>query len=265
MAGNESRLRNVEQQLQQVLLELANTNKEVATTKVELARIKQEFTITKAPRTTIVAPQPRATIKTAIYQIYNRLVYGRDVEDWPRYLAAMATASTSGNQTIPVVVKVSHVTDKKRHREKWESAHFSVNYNGKLRKMYLCFDASSSIRDSTALLHLYVIMNRHDPTLYQGEKSSSTRLKVQVLNQITNENHKKLPVVASYSAYDNLTTGKVMIYSFTVDTAMDDQWCKNDCIFFEVSIDTISPLWAVILLVAVLLFICLAQLYTLFL
>ena len=255
MAGSESRLRkrNIEQQLQHVLLELADTKKEVTTTKLELARIKQELTFTKSPRTTVTtSPQPRGTITTAIYRFYKRWVYGRDVEDWPCYLAAMASASMSGNQFPPVVVKVTHVTDKKRNKEKWESAPFSAVYKGKLRKMYLCFDAASdSIGNNTVLLCWYVIMNKHDPTTCHGYESTSLGLKVQILNQTTDENHKRLQPTTTHACH-NMTTGKVMIYSFEVDTSMDDRWYKNDCMFFEVSVDDTSTIKFVILLASIL-------------
>jgi len=250
MARNEVRLRNVEQQLQQLLIELADTKREVATTKLDLERIKQELTVaTPACATTPRAQQPHDKMSAMIHWIYNRLVSGRVIEDWPRFLAAKAAASTSGNQTIPVIVKVAHVTRKITNRETWESAHFTARYNNRLRNMCLRFDASGG---NTALLHLYVIRDRHDPHLYQ-ENQFSIGLKVQVLNQLTYKDHKRLPVVASHNLYDdNLATGKVMIYSFAVDTTMDDQWYKNDCMFFEVLRDEPSPLWVLLISVVIL-------------
>ena len=167
--------------------------------------------------------QRQKNIKRLETQLFNSLCQlHKGCNAWALMLNAQAEMSTSGEQVVPVLLKLTNFSKMKRNREWWHSSYFYCC--NKECKMYLSVHPGDSPNRKDSCTYLSVQLSTVSST-------SGLPLKgiIKLLNQIDDQGHYYVTVgstvaksewkIASFISYSDLSN-----------------FLRNDCLFFKVEV-----------------------------
>ena len=158
---------------------------------------------------------------------------------WNAEINSNASKLSSGDQIVPVIVKMSEYAKKKSDEDTWYSHSFYTHHKG--YKMCLNIEAASKDIDNDTHLSvwLYLMKGSHDDQLEWPLKGHCG---VKLLNQIGNNKH--YVGIGEYFTNGNerITSGEKILWYSTHFITYEDlhkvtpsrQYIKDDSIFFEV-------------------------------
>ncbi|XP_065887532.1 TNF receptor-associated factor 2-like [Dysidea avara] len=203
-------LNTTKQQLATTCQNLAKAEKEhitlAANTDEVLAKLETKFQtkITKIE----TAAQKRITeletnLKQKTQQIDKLLLI-----TWGMDIVLMASKISSGDQVVPVIVKVSEYTKKKSDKVKWYSDSFYTHHKG--YKMCLLVDVGGwSTRSGYLTVHLFLMKGPYDDQLRWPLKG---HCEMKLLNQISNSEHHLGNGRHKGDAHERITSGERSYY-----------------------------------------------------
>jgi len=244
---------------------LTNTQRDLNTTKQQLATTCQNLTkaekehITLAANTDEALAKLETTFQTKITEIETaaqkriielvhenemlRSFIGINKDTIQHYTNINTTASklSSGDQVVPVIVKMSEYIKKKSGKIKWYSEAFFTHHQG--YKMYLEINANGlGDKKDYMSVYLYLIKGPYDDQLRWPMKG---HCEVKLLNQIINSEHHSGDGKYVDIGHKRVTRGErsryYMWYSHTFifndylhKITPTCQYLKNDSIFLQV-------------------------------
>ena len=194
-------------EINEIAQKLKNTKQDLNTTKEQLTTTCQNLAKAKTKHITLTAKIDEALAKvetrfqtnitraehatqTSITELetklHKRIQQTEQKFYWYRTITLTGSKLSSGDQVIPVIVKMSDYTNKKLHKEIWYSDSFYTHYKG--YKMCLCVYSAGLIagKKSHLSVKLYVMKGPYDDQLawpFEGY------CKVKLLNQISDTEH----------------------------------------------------------------------------
>ena len=128
-----------------------------------------------------VALKKISELKLKLLQLKRILVF-----TWNDELISQSSMLSSGDQFVPVIVKMSEYTKKKREKIQWYSDPFYSHRKG--YRMCLCVDVANSwpYSGSNLSVWLYLLKGSYDDQLEWPLKG---HCEVKLLNQISNSEH----------------------------------------------------------------------------
>ena len=153
--------------------------------------------------------------------------------EWTMQLNTRAVQLSSGDQVLPVIVRMSEYTKKKENDVEWYSDPFYTHKEGYKIQLNVVPNSHDASRDSHLSVYLYLMEGPYDDKLRWPLKG---KFKVTLLNQISDSKH--------HSVCHNISASKVTCYAtmmwfhprFIKTTALlSSEYLKNDSLFFEVS------------------------------
>ena len=205
----------------QLLQKLAATKKELNTTKQQLAITCQNLTIAEKEHTTLAASTDKALTEmetkfqakiTEIAAAADKRITELETKIWFTSLQNRASKLASGNQVVPVVVKMTEFT--KHMNTKWLSQPF---YNSCNKECELQLEVATKLYMYNYYVSLCLIVE------YKESKQSTDKFVVNLLNQIRDSEHHVGKNYQYFISHHNL-------YNKTVTC----QYLKDDTLFFEV-------------------------------
>ncbi|XP_065917136.1 TNF receptor-associated factor 5-like [Dysidea avara] len=245
LTNTEEDLHITKQQLSATYQNLANVEKEHATLAANiddaLAKLETKFQ-TKITEIEAAAQKKIAELEAKLQQKMHQT---EQQFYWHRKMALSAEDLSSGDQVVPVIVKMSEYTKKKNHKVTWYSDSFYTHQKG--YKMCLCVDAAGLSGGSRSYLSvkLYVMKGPYDNQLTWPLKGYC---EIQLLNQISSSYH----YVCHNGMYWDYGHNRVTIASWEVSNyymwfserfitnedlntmTKTRQYLKDDCIYFQV-------------------------------
>ena len=235
---------NVDKHLDVLKCELANTKKDLAQARMNVATMEERMVgMQKEFQKQIddLENQTQESIKrleTEFYKSVDQL--HKNCNTWALKLDALAKMSTTEEQVVPVVFKMTNFAKLKKQKELWYSIPFySLN---KVYKMRLLVCAAGATDERTPFVSVWL-------SVLRGPASGSPlKGRIMLLNQIDNTEHYCV-VVDCYNNDDisttvdsNWTDFREWRNSFISHNGLNvvsNTWSylKNDCLFFEVFVD----------------------------
>ena len=159
--------------------------------------------------------------------------------EWTIQLNTKAIQLSSGDQVLPVIVRMSEYTTKKMDAVDWYSDPFYTREGGYKMKLNVLPDGCSNGKGTHLSVYLYLMEGPYDDMLSWPLKG---KFKVTLLNQVGDINHhsichningpnriirfsNKTKEIWNHPRFINIAT---LLYS-------DHNYLKNDSLFFEVS------------------------------
>ena len=167
--------------------------------------------------------QGQENIKRLKTQLFNSLCQlHKGCNAWALMLNAQAEMSTSGEQVVPVVLKLTNFSKMKRNREWWHSSYFYCC--NKECKMYLSVHPGDNPNRKDSCTYLSV-------QLSTVSSASGLPLKgiIKLLNQIDDQGHYCVTVGST------VAKSEWKIASFISHGDLSN-FLRNDCLFFEVEV-----------------------------
>ncbi|XP_065917607.1 uncharacterized protein [Dysidea avara] len=180
---------------------LTNTEKELNTTKQQLATTCQNLTKAEKEHTTLAANTDEALAKleakfqTKITEIETaaqkritelehntKLLFG----DWSSIISTSSSRLSSGDQVVPVIVKMSEYTNKKSNKVYWFSNSFYTHHKGYRMTLNIKAAGYSDGRGTHLSVGLVLMKGPYDDQLRWPLKG---HCEVKLLNQISNSEH----------------------------------------------------------------------------
>ena len=182
--------------------------------------------------------------------------------EWTIRLNTKAIQLSSGNQVLPVIVRMSEYTKKKMRKVDWYSDPFYTHEQGYKIKLNVLPDGSNNGKGTHLSVYLYLMAGPYDDMLCWPLKG---KYKVTLLNQVSNSNHHSVSHYISgayqiirwrddtdsnsddmctdsddddmYTDSDDDDTEEIWYHTRFIKTAtlLDSDYLKNDSLFFEVS------------------------------
>ena len=226
----------------QLLQKLTATEKELNTTKQQLATTCQNLTKAEKEHTTLAASTDKAltemetkfqakitAAENRIAELEKKLQQNtQPIEGpWLTSLHNRASKLSSGNEVVPVVVKMTEFT---KHKDaEWLS--------------YLFYDD----HNKTCELQLRIVVNRNDPRymsvyLIKDEQSRrpTDRFTVKLLNQISDQNHHQGEIKPFDLSWFTVSINAVWRKKFFISyedlhrSTAEYQYLRDDTLFFQV-------------------------------
>ena len=225
--------------LQMVKCELTNTKKDLQQAQeIAMNAIKKvnELQLKFQEKITYVETREQENISNLEMQLYNSICQlHKNCNPWTLKLNALSAMSTTGEQVVPVIVKLANFSKMKREKEWWNSNYFYSH--DKESKMYLSVYAGENADRKDTSSHLSV-------HLFLVHEDSETPLKgnIKLLNQNGDQEH----YCVSLDCFDtSAAKSEWMIFSEWKNPAFISHsglsavsntcnFIKNDCLFFEV-------------------------------
>ena len=164
--------------------------------------------------------------------VIMKLLFGERVIQ----LNTRAAQLSSGNQILPVIVRMSEYTKKKENNVDWYSDPFYTHLMGYRIKLNVVPNGYDKVKGTHLSVYLYLIRGPYDCRLPWPLKG---KFKVTLLNQISDANHHS---VTHYINGANQVTGffnsdDIWYHDrfIKIATLLNSEFLKNDCLFFEVS------------------------------
>ena len=245
LTNTEDDLFITKQQLAKTCQNLANAEKEhavlAANTDEALAKVETKFQ-TKITEIEFAAQKRIAELENELQQKINLV---EQQLYWYRTISLTAAKLSSGDQVVPVIVKLSEYTKKKNRRVTWYSDSFYTHTKG--YKMCLCVSAAnlSNGRRCDLSVKLYVMKGPYDDQLTWPLKGYC---EIKLLNQIRDSDH----YVSHNGIYWDYGHKRVTIatweiskyYMWFSERFIDDkdlcamtttcQYLQDDCLYFQV-------------------------------
>ena len=150
-------------------------------------------------------------------------------------LNTRAAQLSSGDQVLPVIVRMSEYTQKKENNVDWHSDPFYTHKEGYKLQLNVVSNGHDTAKGTHLSVCLYLLRGPHDYLLPWPLKG---KFRVTLLNQISDANH---PIVGQNISVDQVTwldNSKMMWYHprfIKTVTLLNSDYLKNDSLFFEVS------------------------------
>ena len=224
---------------------LTNTQRDLNTTKQQLATTCQNYTKAEKEHITLAANtdevlakletkfQTKITeIETAAQKRITKLEHNTRLllDDWPSIINTTSSKLSSGDQVVPVIVKMSEYT-KKSDGVNWFSDSFYTHHKG--YKMCLCLYVYAGY-GGFLTVYLFLMKGPYDDQLRWPLKG---HCEVKLLNQISNSEHHLVNGEYKDDGHKRVTSGKsntwYMWYS-TCRITPTCQYLKDDSIFLQV-------------------------------
>ena len=157
--------------------------------------------------------------------------------EWTIQLNIRAIQLSSGNQVLPVIVRLSEYTAKKMCGVDWYSDPFYTHKEGYKVKLNVLPDGWNNGKGTHLSVYLYLVEGPYDDTLCWPLKG---KFKVTLLNQVGNINHHSASHnVVSVNRIISFSNNTKEIWShprfIQTATLLNSNYLKNDSLFFEVS------------------------------
>jgi len=231
---------NVEEHLCMVKCELASTKKELMqahkdakATDKKLDDLQKKF----QEQIDNMETQRQENIKRFEMQLYNSLYQlQKNCNPWTLKLDTLAAMTASGDQVVPVVLKMMNFSKVKREKEWWSSDHFySLNKECKMC-LLVCLDGNTDRKGGYVSVQL---------SLLYDESEFPLKGMIKLLNQIDDQEHHCVTVDCCNTTNNTVTKNDWVIFSEWKNhsfishndlNAVSDtcNFLKNDCLFFEV-------------------------------
>ena len=243
LTNTERDLNATKQQLATTCQNLAKAEKKhitlAANTDEVLAKLETKFQTKMAEIET--AAQKRVTELETKLEEKNKLLEGiffTTSDLWWMHINTTASKLSSGDQVVPVIVKMSEYTNKKRDEVIKHTDSFYTHHGG--YKMYLCVCANGWIGGTATHLSVYLSLMK-GPYDDQLKWPLNGHCEVKLLNQISNSEHHLGKGKYQVSGHQKITGGACMWYSERFISSEDihkttptHQYLKDDSIFFQV-------------------------------
>ena len=195
-------IQRLEKTKNELTQKLTNTERELNTTKQQLATTCQNLTKAEKEHTTLAANTDEALAKletkfqtkiTEIETAAQKRITELDqrnakllFSDWPSIISTSSSRLSSGDQVVPVIVKMSEYTKKKSDVVNWYSDSFYTHHKG--YRMTLCIVAAGwgDGRGTHLSVGLFLMKGPYDDQLRWPLKG---HCEVKLLNQISNSEH----------------------------------------------------------------------------
>ena len=216
---------NVREHLHMLRRKLARTKNELERVQKNSAVLKKKLLGMQKKTEELIndakAAQGQENIKRLEIQLYNSLCQlHKGYNAWTLKLNALAAMSTSGEQVVPVVLKLTNFSKMKRD-EWWYSDYFySLN---KESKMYLSVSIHAGDRPSRKYTCTYLSVQLSTVCSTSG---LPLKWNIKLLNQISDQGQ-------HYSVTVDTNTGEWKITHFISHSDLSN-FLRNDCLFFEV-------------------------------
>ena len=232
---------NVNKHLGVLKCELANTKKEltqaqkdVATTQKRMVDMQRKF----RKQIDNTEHQNQESIKRLEMQLYDSICQlHKNCNPWALKLNAMASMSTTEEQVVPVVLKMTNFAKLKKEKEWWYSDPFYTH--NKEYKMRLLVCAAGDTGGKTPFVSVWL-------SLLNGPSSDKKELllkgKIKLYNQISNTEHHCVTVecrnnddasIAEENSWANQREWRDPCF-IPHDDLNSRNFLKNDCLFFRV-------------------------------
>ena len=223
-------LTTTKQQLEQKLATLATTFQE------ELSKLENKFQLKVA--------EVEATAEKKINELEIKLqkkaqqLEKMHINEWAIEIISNSTKLSFGNQTIPVVVRMSDFAKKKKDHVEWYSDSFYTHENG----YKICLRVHAAGWSKGCATHLSLILCLLAGPFDDNQSWPIRReFKVKLLNQISDTEHHS-EAGPAYNIKRNMENGPKTFWSrdqyisneILQNPSSTCQFLKNDTIFFEV-------------------------------
>ena len=171
--------------------------------------------------------------------------------EWTMHLNTRAVQLLSGNQLLPVVVRMPGYAAKKLHGVDWYSDPFYTHQEGYKMKLSVLSDGRNNGKGTHLSVYLYLMEGPYDDKLSWPLKG---KFKVTLLNQVSDTDHHSVAhnisgaeqISASHWLEDD--TEEIWYHHRFIKTAtlLSSKYLQNDTLFFEVSagyIQSIVSYW----------------------
>jgi len=171
---------------------------------------------------------------------------------WSQTLNQSSELSSHGNQIAPVILKMSNFTEKVKNKEEWISNPFFAFEGG--YRIYLEVDAAGyGDGEGTHIsVFLHLMKGPYDDELEQsGHFPVRGTFTIELLNQLNDENHHGLDLVATNSptdscrnAYQRVTNGlqastgcgyETFMQHQKLDDMLHSDYLKSDNVYFRIN------------------------------
>ena len=232
--------KNVEEHLRLVKRELAYTKKNLAQAQKDAEDVNK-ILIDLHKKFKEQTKAQGESIKRLEMQLYNSMCQlHRNCNPWTLKLNALAAMSMSGDQVVPVVLKMMNFAKLKREKEWWHSDFF-YSHNEESR-IHLSVYPGDNTDGKDAYLSVQL-------SLMYDESAFPSQAMIKLLNQVDDQKHHCITL--DYHDTNNITVTKSQWMVFgewrsplyisheSLNTVSNTcNFIKNDCLFFEVHLRT---------------------------
>lgn len=245
LANTEEDLEITKQQLTTSCQNLVNVEKDHATLAANTDKALSKLEAAFQTKVTEIEYAAQKKIVELEHKLQQKIHQTELQFYWHRTMSLTADKLSSGDQVVPVIVKMSEYTKKKNHKMTWYSDSFYTHKKG--YKMCLGAYAAGLCggRSSDLSVKLYIMKGPYDDQLTWPLKG---HCEIKLLNQISNSDHyvshdgkywdygHKRVTIASWeiSNYYMWLSERFIstedLYSMTITC----QYLKDDCLYFQV-------------------------------
>ena len=214
--------------------DLTQAQKDVVTTEKRMVEMQKKL----QKQIKAIENQNQESIKRLEVQLYNSIhQLHKNCNPWALKLNALASMSTTEEQVVPVVLKMTNFAKLKKEKEWWYSDPFYTH--NKEYKMRLLVCAAGDTSEKTPFVSVWL-------SLLNGPSSDNKELllkgKIKLFNQISNAEHHCVTVECRNNDDTSTTTENSWVdqreWRNPCFVSHDDlnlrNLLKNDCLFFRV-------------------------------
>ena len=167
---------------------IRNLTDKLATAEEEIAALKQQLVILTDNNDKVLAKtEMKFQSKVAgVEPVKQKHITDLQSSIWRSDLVYKAAMLSSGNEILPVFVKMSNFTEKKRQRMKWYSDPFYTHSNGYKMQLSVFPDGVEAVEGSHVSVGLYIMKGPYDEQLQWPMKG---KYEVKLLNQFIDSIH----------------------------------------------------------------------------
>ena len=183
--------------------------------------------------------QSHAKVKSLESELQqNRALMNLFFGEWTMRLNTKAIQLSSGDQVLPVIVRMSEYAKKKENNVDWYSGPFYTHWKGYKIQLNVVPNGYDTVKGTQLSVYLYVMEGPYDNTLLWPLKG---KFKVTLLNQAKDTNHHS--VTHQINGVNRVhfwtdSSSKMMWYHprfIKTTTLLSSEYLKSDSLFFEVS------------------------------
>ena len=244
---------NVDKHLHALKRELACTKKDLLQAQKDLATAEKGMVDMQKnfqKQINDIEYQCQQNIKGLETHLYNTIhQLHKNCHPWTLKLNALATMSTSGEQVVPVVLKMTNFAKFKKEKEWWYSDPFYTHRKEYKMRLLVCA-AGDNNGEGTFVSVWLSLLNGHD------EKELPLKGKIKLYNQISNKEHHRVTVECcnndgtrtvadtNWAAFREWRNPCFISHNDLTEVSNTRNFLKNDCLFFWVFVkihSTVTP------------------------
>ena len=164
--------------------------------------------------------------------------------EWTMLLNTRAVQLSSGDQVLPVVVRMSEYTKKKENNDDWYSDPFYTHEEGCRIQLKVVPGGQNNAKDTHLSVYLNLMLSTADDNISKLPQFLNGKIKVTLLNQIGDIGHHSVAHNINSAGCSNVIDWdgtyllkQIWCYPRFIKTTtlLSSEYLKNDSLFFEVS------------------------------